>query len=174
MTNEALRASVIVPVHNEAKRGFAVLDVLADAAIRLNFLIVVVCNGCTDDSAAIARARPGLRVIELPIASKTAALNAGDLEAGTVFPRLYLDADVATTADGLQALAAALQDGPASVAGPLVRYDTSGTRWLVRTYFSALETLPFIRAIREQHLEGRGLYGTNQDGRRRFAEFPPV
>jgi len=79
--------SVVVPVHNEGPRLARNLQrmLAGDAGRRID--LVVVANGCTDDSADIARAAsPRVRVIEIPEASKIAALNAGDAVA-EVYPR---------------------------------------------------------------------------------------
>ena len=100
-TNEGV--SVIIPAHNEAGYIGACLDaLLASENVISQVEVVVVTNGCTDNTALVARAfeeRAGhlgwvLKVIELEHGGKMGALNAGDQQAmfGT---RMYLDADVA-------------------------------------------------------------------------------
>jgi cellulose synthase/poly-beta-1,6-N-acetylglucosamine synthase-like glycosyltransferase len=164
--------SIVIPAHDEARRGFRVLSTARRAA-EDGFLVIVACNGCSDETASLARAA-GLSVVELDVASKAGAMNAGDELAGDVFPRLYLDADVSIEPESLVALATSLDlDGPRA-AGPTVRYETEGSPWLVRRYHSALETLPFLVAVRRHHLEGRGVYGVNAEGRRRFGQFPNI
>src|SRR5512142_1556560 len=94
--------SVIVPAHDEAvvlPRLLARLCGPGPAprqpdADRPPVRIVVVCNGCTDATAAIARTYPDVLVLETPVASKREALRRGDERAGDDFPRIYLDADV--------------------------------------------------------------------------------
>ena len=86
--------SVLIPAHNEEAVIGRCLDHLFDGIDPESLEVAVVCNGCHDGTAAAARAggHP-VHVIELDVASKTAALRAGDRALDT-FPRLYLDADV--------------------------------------------------------------------------------
>jgi glycosyltransferase involved in cell wall biosynthesis len=86
--------SVLIPAHNEEAVIGRCLDHLFEAIDPASLEVAVVCNGCHDGTAAVARAsgHPAL-VIELDVASKPAALRAGD-RALRAFPRLYLDADV--------------------------------------------------------------------------------
>jgi glycosyltransferase involved in cell wall biosynthesis len=86
--------SVLIPAHNEGAVISRCLHHLFEGTDAGDFEVAVVCNGCDDDTAAVARASaPPVEVIELDEASKPAALRAGDRLLRT-FPRLYLDADV--------------------------------------------------------------------------------
>jgi glycosyltransferase involved in cell wall biosynthesis len=99
--------SVVIPAHNEqAVLGRCLRRLLADAAPG-EFEVVVAANGCTDGTARVARAVPGVAVVEVAVASKSAALNAGD-EVAVGFPRIYLDADIELTTADARALAAAV------------------------------------------------------------------
>jgi glycosyltransferase involved in cell wall biosynthesis len=171
---EAPVASVIVPAHNEEARGFTCLKSLGRAARELNFHVIVVCNGCTDQTASLARAEAGVDVIELDVANKSAALNEGDLVARGEFPRIYLDADVTIDLASLSALARAGNEGAVLALAPTRTFDTSGSPWLIRRYFEGLETIPFLVASDVVHLDGRGLYVVTQEGRGRFGEFPAL
>src|SRR5690606_16894893 len=159
-------ASVVIAAHNEA----AVIEqtlrtLMAGSPVPLD--ITVVANGCTDDTARVARSVPGVRVIELPTASKAAALNAGDA-AAVGFPRLYLDADVRLSGADLGALLAALETHPAAVPGrELV---LTGRPLLVRAYYAISARLPAFRGA----LYGRGVIALSEAGRARFDRFPDL
>src|SRR5215813_6453429 len=76
------RGAVIIPAYNEAAVIKRTLAPLSQAAVEGLIELIVVCNGCADDTADVARSVPGVEVIELEQGSKPAALNAGD-EAAT-------------------------------------------------------------------------------------------
>jgi glycosyltransferase involved in cell wall biosynthesis len=166
--------SIIVPAHNEATRGFQVLATVEAAAAQLDALVVVVCNGCIDDTAAVARRSTGVEVVEIPTASKAAALNAGDEVAGEVFPRLYLDADVRITVQALSEIADSLDTSIGTIASPTRTYITEGAPWLVRRYYAALAEIPFLVQLSSELMVGRGLYAVNATGRSRFERFPSM
>lgn len=87
---------VVVPVRNEAATLPRTVPALLDAVAGRPARVVWVCNGCTDDSAALIRRHAGdtAEIIELGGAGKTLALQAGDEALGQIFPRFYIDADV--------------------------------------------------------------------------------
>ena len=114
-----LVTSVIVPAHNEASVVGRALDSLLHEAEPGEFDVIVVCNGCTDDTADTARTRAGVRVVEIQTASKVAALNAGD-EHAQGFPRIYLDADIELSTESLRLVRDALADNPAAAPLPIV------------------------------------------------------
>jgi glycosyltransferase involved in cell wall biosynthesis len=167
--------SVVIAAHNEAAVIGRCLDaLLSDGTNDLD--VTVVANGCTDDTAAVARSR-GVRVIDLPQPGKAAALNAGDA-AAVGFPRLYLDADIPLSGAAVRRLAAALErpSGPLEApSGPLAvmpcrRLDLSGRPLLVRAYYAIHGRLPVFRNA----LFGRGAIMLSAAGRARFGQFPDV
>ncbi|MDG4823347.1 glycosyltransferase [Asanoa sp. WMMD1127] len=160
--------SVVVAAHNEATVIERTLRHLLDGAEPGEFDVVVAANGCTDDTAAVARSVPGVRVVEVAEASKPAALNAGDAAAAS-FPRIYLDADIALTAAGARALAAAVT-GPVIAASPRRVLDTAGRPLLVRAYFAVNGRLPAFRDA----LFGRGAIVLSKEARARFDQFPDL
>ena len=107
--------SVLIPAHNEAVEIAACLQsVFASAPLPPGWQgeVLVLANGCTDATAAIARACPvpdgwQKQVLELPAGGKLKALTAGDKAArGSVLA--YLDADVRVDPELLCQTAAAL------------------------------------------------------------------
>lgn len=161
--------SVIIPAHNEALVIRRCLDALFTGTEPWELDVIVVCNGCDDDTAAVARsAGHDVSVIELATASKSAALRAGDA-ATTTLPRLYLDADVVLSGPSARAVLENLAAG--TPAGrPPVRYDTSRSSELVRRYFRARAKMPAVLAS----LWGAGVYGLSSGGRARFDTFPDL
>lgn len=161
-------ASVVIPAHNEASVIERLLRVLIDDAYPNEFEVVVACNGCTDATAQIASAFSVVKVVELAESSKTAALNAGDTTA-TVFPRIYLDADIGISLESLRAVVAALH-GQAQAAAPLPVLDTTRCGPASRAYFEIFARLGYVK----YHLIGSGVYGLSKSGRLRFGGFPDV
>lgn len=143
------RCSIIIPVRDEA----ALLPRSAVAAIasaeEVGARIVWVCNGCRDTSAAILRgllAESGLcdvhEVLETPVAGKAHALQIGDDASGSVFPRVYLDADTFLHPGDLKRLIEPLTTGKADLVSPLRHYATTGVSWLAARMAEVWESLP--------------------------------
>lgn len=163
------RGTVIIPAHNEAATIGRTLTSLAPAAETADVHVIVVCNGCTDDTAFRARAYPGVQVIEIAEASKTAALNEGD-RAATTWPRLYLDADIECPSNTALAVLEQLADGATLAASPAANYDTVGATCLVQRYYRARRRI----SRPDRSLWGAGAYGLSEAGHARFGEFPQV
>ncbi|MBU8823749.1 glycosyltransferase [Mycolicibacterium goodii] len=161
--------AVIIPAYNEAAVIERTLAPLSGLAVDGHIELVVVCNGCRDNTADIARSVPGVRVLELEQGSKPAALNAGD-HAVTSWPRLYLDADIQVTAQAVLAVFDRLDRGDVLVARPAATYDTRGAGTLVRSYYRARNRVP----QHKRAMWGAGAYGLSEEGHRRFGEFPMI
>jgi glycosyltransferase involved in cell wall biosynthesis len=160
--------SVVIAAHNEAAVIGRFLDTLLYEVEPDEFDVTVVANGCTDDTAAIAAAHKGVRVLELPAAGKVLALNAGD-EVAQGFPRIYLDADILLTKESLRALVAALDEG--ALAATLRReLYLVGRPLPVRAYYAIHGRLPALR----DGLFGRGVIALSEAGRARFGRFPEL
>jgi hypothetical protein len=162
--------SIVIPAHNEATVIRRCLDALLSGFRPGELEVVVACNGCTDETADIARSsRYPVRVIELGVASKPAALRAAE-ESATVFPRLYLDADVALPSDSARQVLERLQVGPALAARPPISYDAHRSAPLVRSYYRARVRVPAVMGS----LWGAGVYGLSAAGRARFGPYPDI
>ena len=164
--------SIVIPAHNEARVvGRLLASLLADSD-QDETDIVVVCNGCTDDTARIAAERgPRVRVVEIPVPSKHLALRTGDDHARG-FPRLYVDADVVITSADVRALTAPLDDDTSGVlaTAPARRIPLAGCAWRVRAYYAVWQRLPAVRA----GLFGRGVIAVSKAGQARIAALPPL
>jgi hypothetical protein len=162
-------ASVVIPAHNEESVIVRCLAALTDGAIEGELEIVVVCNGCSDGTAAAARAMgKGVLVVETDEANKVAALNLGDRSVHA-FPRVYLDADIELSIGAVRALAARLETSDALAATTGLDVDFAGVASVVQRHYRARS-----RAMFPPPLVGRGAYALSEAGRARFGHFPPV
>ena len=157
-------ASVVVPAHNEAGGLSGNLTALLDGIPYGAVDVVVVCNGCTDDTAAVARTVPGVRVIEIAEASKARAVEVGNL-AARMFPRLHLDADVRLTGTDLLRLIDALDEDGVLAVAPERTVPLKASSWPVRAYYQVWQALPSVRS----GLFGRGAFCLTADGQARVA-----
>ena len=162
-------ASVVIPAHNESAVIGRCLDSLFTGVEPGELEVIVVCNGCHDETASVARSSGHpVRVLELETASKSAALRAGD-EAACTIPRIYLDADVLLRGSSARRVAQRLDAG-ALAARPPVAYSSDASSPAVRRYFRARSQMPSLLG----HLWGAGVYGLSAAGRARFESFPDV
>lgn len=161
--------TIIIPAHNEHATIGRTLALIAPMASRNQAEIIVVCNGCSDSTASIARSFPGVTVYDIATASKTEALNVGDA-AACFWPRLYLDADVGIEPITVRLIFDALSPGPVLAARPAHAYDTTGAATLVRSYYRARGRIPTNRAA----IWGAGAYAVSEAGHDRFGRFPSV
>jgi len=162
--------AVIIPAHNEEGVIARTLDGLLPLLSSPEVDVIVVCNGCTDGTADVARRYAGATVLETPVGSKPAAMNLGDA-ATERWPRLYLDADIEIEASAVEAVFRELSRPGAPLASrPSSMVDTRGAAFPVRAYYRARARIP-ERATR---LWGAGLYAASEAGHQRFAAFPEV
>jgi glycosyltransferase involved in cell wall biosynthesis len=159
--------SIVVPAHNEEQViGRCLGSILRDARPG-EFELIVVTNGCTDRTAEVAASfGDAVTVVDCPIASKPAALNAGDAVA-TGFPRMYVDADIEVDAAAIRAVGEALEAG-AKLAAPRLSHELAGRPWPVRAYIETWARLPYVA---DEHV-GSGFYGLSAEARALFGSFP--
>jgi glycosyltransferase involved in cell wall biosynthesis len=160
----------VIPAHDEEAVIGRCLEALTRDAEPGELEVVVVCNGCRDGTAAVARAaEPSATVVELTAASKSAALNTGD-EHATRFPRVYLDADIELPIGVLRATVQALASPGVLCAAPAPAFELRGRPRLVRAYFEVWQQLPYLT----EEMVGTGVYALSEPGRRRFDRFPDL
>lgn len=162
------RFAVIIPAYNEAARLDRCLASWVPGLSHGEAEILVAANGCTDETADVARSW-GVRVLDLPQPSKAAALRAAD-DAVTCFPRIYMDADVTTDVTVVRAMGEALTTDQARLAAPHVVFRTDRSSRLVRAFYRVFERTPYVT----EELGSAGVYGLSRSGRERFSEFPDL
>lgn len=162
--------SVIIPAHNEERVIAAALNELLVGAISGELEVIVVCNGCTDNTAAVVTSfGSAIRCIETEVPSKANALNLGDA-AASGFPRFYQDADVVLSLDAIRQVAQVLQAGQFLAAAPQMQMDLRKASLPVRAYYEVWQQLPYVR----EGMIGVGVYALSEEGRRRFDAFPRI
>jgi glycosyltransferase involved in cell wall biosynthesis len=164
----AAGCSVLVPAHDEERVVGRCVDAVLAETVPGGIELLVVANGCSDGTAAAAR-RHGAEVLELAVASKAAALRAGDDRLQSL-PRIYLDADIVLSPGAVAALVAALPADVPRVAAPRADYVTTGRPLLVRAFYAVYTQLPYVSS----HMVGSGVYALSAAGRARFGSFPQL
>lgn len=170
--------SVILPANNEANLIGPCLKALlaSDWGYAQPCEVIVVANGCTDDTADVARqfrmdfAQKGWRlgVLDLPDGGKLKALNEGDSTANAHI-RAYLDADVIVTPPLMSQIAEALStDEPRYASGQVKISETNN--WASRAYRRIYQKVPFMT----NGVPGCGLFAVNAAGRARWGLFPDI
>ncbi len=164
-------ASIIIPAHNEAAViGRCLRGLLADS-LPGEIEIVVVANGCNDETCDIARGfGNAVRVLETPTASKVVALNMGDRTASH-FPRFYVDADVQLSIDAVRESCRLLSQGDGILAAsPRPVWDLKHSNWAVRCFYHVWRFQPYF----DDGRLGSGVYALNAEGHERLQKFPGV
>lgn len=160
--------SVIIPAHNESAVIRRTLTAAQAALKHEPGEIIVVCNGCTDETAAICRQfSPAIKVIELEQGSKILALNAGD-RAAAGFPRFFVDADIVVSETTFRDVSKVLREGRVHAAAPRMVIRSDSSSWCVRAFYRIWSETPYHQ---RGHV-GSGLFAVSEHGRRRFDEFP--
>src|SRR5437899_11501896 len=109
-----MRVSIVVPVHNDAAALSECVRALVGAAGQ-ETEIVVVDDGSTDDSAAVAE-RAGVRCLRLGRRLGAAAARDRGARDVTGDVILFVDADVVVTPDTVRVVADVLADHPHAAA----------------------------------------------------------
>lgn len=163
--------TVIIPAHNEAAViGRTLRSFLAEAPSNAVPDVLVIANGCTDDTAVEARrASPDAKVIELTIGSKSLAINTG-LRQTRAYPVIILDGDIVISFNALQALAQALREPGVMAASPGARLVLDGSDKWVTAFYRAWIAHDYLQS----GVGGSGVYGLSEIGARQLGELPPI
>lgn len=136
--------TIVIPAYNEASVIAGTLKALLRGALPGEFEVIVVCNGCYDNTAETARiAAPEARVYELEEASKTKALNMG-VSAAEAGPVVFLDADIKVSAQSVRQLVHRLNWSGAFLAYGQARFHTQQSGWAVKAFYTAWQQNPYF------------------------------
>lgn len=164
------RATILIPAHNEAEVIGRTLWYLTRGLPMEKVRVVVIANGCTDSTAARARAAlPQALVIETERASKCNALNLGHEAADSDSPIVCLDADLDVTAEAIATLLASLEQSGVLAACGQMDVDTSSVSPVVRTFYKGWRTNPYFA-------RGKfgGLFALSPKGAERVFPLPEI
>ena len=162
-------ASIVIPAHNEESVIGKCLKALLKNAHQGELEVVVVANGCNDGTAKVARSIEGVRVLETSRPSKIGALNLGDRTA-SVFPRIYLDADVEMGIHSVRELVDLFQQSKMLAGAPRICWDLTHSNCWVRAFYRIWRRQPYFS---QGHI-GSGVYAVSREGHHRLNQFPEL
>ena len=162
--------SIIMPAHNEMQVIRASLEGLMPGVESGEFELIVVCNGCTDSTTSVVRSvSDKIICIEVDRPSKTHALNVGDATAH-YFPRVYMDADIQLSSDGIKSMAVDIRNRSLLAVSPCMKMKLAHSSWMVKAYYDVWSGLPYCQA----GMIGVGVYVLSEEGRSKFGAFPDI
>lgn len=164
-------ATIIIAAYNESSVIRQTLARLGENNLPDQYQILVVCNGCTDNTEEIVRNEfRNVHCLSLAKASKALAIrHAESLNPG--FPRLYLDADIILSAEDAVSLIALLRDQEsAALLIPSSKILTSSSSTSVQRFYRYWYS---TRHVQDSGY-GAGTYLLNQQGRGRFGSWPDL
>lgn len=161
--------SVIIPAYNEESCIRSTLLALTEGMKPGEFEIIVVCNGCYDNTAAAARdACEVARVIETSVASKTNALNIG-VKAATSQTVVFLDADIKTSAASVRLLTRSLKATQRHLAYGKATFSTKNCSAAVQAFYRAWHLNPYFDGGKVG-----GFFAVSQKGLQELGTFPEL
>lgn len=164
------RVSIIIPAYNESAVISSALTSFLESDFLDNNQVIVVCNGCTDETAKIVRQlSPKIICLETDTPSKTNALNMGDSVA-MFYPRIYLDADVSISVTTVNEMIKTLNREGTFATSVAAKMDLSSSSWAVKAFYDIWLNLPYCKA----GMIGSGVYVLSKQGRSRFQKFPNI
>ncbi|WP_051048781.1 glycosyltransferase family 2 protein [Rhodopseudomonas sp. B29] len=170
LSGSKARLSVVIPAHNEERVLARCLDALLADAEAGELEIVVVANGCVDRTIEIAKSYGDqVILVESLEASKHAALNAGD-EAASVFPRVYLDADITVSTSAIRSVMDEMERTGALAGAPRAVVDLNDSSAVIRSFYRVWCEMPWFT----DNLVGSGVYVLSAAGHARLGAFPAI
>jgi len=162
--------TVIIPAHDEAAAITQVLHAIGADQSAGHRQVIVACNACTDDTAALTRAAaPSALVIDLAEGGKWRAINAG-LSVAIHPIVIVLDADVGITGHSLDGLARVLDEDGVWAASPAVEFDLAACDRWVAGYYRVFARHHYLRS----GVGGSGVYGLSARGRAELGPLPRI
>lgn len=138
--------SIVIPAYNEEKVLTKVLSYLFADDVLSNAEIIVVLNGCKDNTASnlanylaeqqdtLERKKLPFQVFDIEKASKTNAINVGLANVSNDYVVL-LDADIFISGKHISQLVEALENSNLYAMSPKVNFDTSNASGLLKKYY---------------------------------------
>ncbi len=168
-TSHKPSCAIVIPAYNEERSIHGTLEALTRDMQPGEFEITVICNGCVDQTADVVRARcPEARVLEIPLASKTAALNFG-IAATNIRPVVLLDADIKTSAAAVRHLVSALDVSACDLAFGEACFNSKQCSMPVREFYRAWQLNPYFDGGKVG-----GFFAVSQAGIKRLGTFPNI
>ncbi len=165
-----MSCTIIIPAFNEAFVISSTLNALKSLLLNEDTQIIVVCNGCTDNTAEVVKKiSPDIVCLETTIGSKSYALNLGDSVA-KFFPRIYLDADITLSVESVNAMVDTLKNPMVFATSAEVQMNLINSSWSVKAFYDVWLKLPYCKA----GMIGSGVYALSEAGRKRFDNFPAI
>ena len=161
-------ASIIIPAYNEESVILRCLESFLGEADTGEFDVIVVCNGCTDNTEAVAREfGNSVRVFNIKQPSKADALNLGDRVA-LAYPRVYMDGDLEVSTEAVRALITAVKyEKPAAIG--YMDVDLRDRNFLVSSFYRLWMLHPYLRAGKFG-----GIYALSKEGCEHRGGYPNV
>ena len=165
--SQRVACAIIIPAYNEEHSIAGTLHKLTKGIRRGEFEITVICNGCSDRTAEVARAAcPEAHVLETPVASKTAALNMGLAAAGTT-PLVFLDADIKTSATAVRRLVHEITKSGCDLAYGKAEFNVAQCSAPVQKFYQAWQLNPYFDGGKVG-----GFFAVSKAGLDRLGLFP--
>lgn len=164
------RATILIPAHDEAAVIGRTLWFLSRGLPLEQFRLIVIANGCSDATAARARAAlPDAEVIEIDRPGKSHALNLGVQRADASAPVICMDADLDVTAEAIAALVESVTDRGYPAACGQMDIATSEASAAVRLFYRGWRTNPYFN-------RGKfgGLFALSPEGAQRVFPLPEI